>query len=199
MLARAAAEGGRAARAASRRRSVDPQSRRGEPPRHARHRVRDRAASASLRIEVWLDDDLNFFGDVSSWSSTIREGFEADAKKLIDAQDARAHARGAELAKKHTINRRSRDRRERARVRSAHAARCPRRPPSSRRQPHRHRSDRTSERSAAEFIDAKGGVLLPGLWDMHAPPRRHRRAAQHRRRHHLRARPRQRQRHDPRV
>lgn len=53
-------------------------------------------------FEVWLDDANNFFGAVSSWSSTIREGFEADAKQLIDEQDKRAAARTGELAKRHT-------------------------------------------------------------------------------------------------
>ncbi len=116
--------------------------------------------------EVWLDDDLNFFGDVSSWSSTIREGFEADAKKLIDAEDARANARGAELAKKHTINP--------GRVIVVNARVFdPRTLTLS--EPttvvaEGNRIDTVGEPSpysAAEFIDAKGGVLLPGLWDMH--------------------------------
>ena len=52
--------------------------------------------------EVWLDDDLNFFGAVSSWSSTIREGFEAEAKQLIDAQEARSKERVGKLAERLT-------------------------------------------------------------------------------------------------
>lgn len=53
-------------------------------------------------FEIWLDDDNNFFGSVSAWSSTIREGFEADAKELIAQQDQRAAARIGELAKRFT-------------------------------------------------------------------------------------------------
>lgn len=49
-------------------------------------------------FEIWLDDDLNFFGSVGSWSSTIREGYEAEAKQLIDAQDARSKERVGQLA-----------------------------------------------------------------------------------------------------
>lgn len=117
-------------------------------------------------FEVWLNDDLRLFGTVSSWSSTIREGFEADAKQLIAAQDARAEARAAELAAKLTIspvrvivvNARVFDPRtltlsapttvvtEGNRIETVGVP---------------------SPYSAAEFIDAKGGVLLPGLWDMH--------------------------------
>ncbi|HEX6096091.1 MAG TPA: amidohydrolase family protein [Thermoanaerobaculia bacterium] len=116
--------------------------------------------------EVWLDDDLNLFGIVSSYSSTIREGFEADAKQLIDAQDARAQARAAELAKKLTIspvrvivvNARVFD--PRTLTLSA--------PTTVVTQGNRIASvGQDSPYSAAEFIDAKGGVLLPGLWDMH--------------------------------
>ena len=53
-------------------------------------------------FEVWLDDARDFFGTVSSWSSTIREGFEAEAKQLIEQQDARSAARIGELARRFT-------------------------------------------------------------------------------------------------
>lgn len=116
--------------------------------------------------EVWLDDDRQFFGLVNAWSSTIREGFENDTKQLIAAQDARAAARGAEIAKRLTgtpvrvivVNARVFD---------------PRTGTLSEPTTVITRGNRIesvgvpSPYSAAEFIDAKGGVLLPGLWDMH--------------------------------
>lgn len=119
-------------------------------------------------FEIWLDDDRNFFASVSSWSSTIREGFEADAKTLIDAQDARSNSRTAELAKSLTqnpvagrltiINARIFDPRSGTysqpttinvggnRIESIGVP---------------------QERNAATLIDAQGKVVLPGLWDMH--------------------------------
>jgi imidazolonepropionase-like amidohydrolase len=117
-------------------------------------------------FEIWLDDDLNLFGSVSAWSSTIREGFEADAKQLIDAQDVRTNAHAAELAKKLTISP--------VRVIVVNARVFdPRTLTLSEPTTVVTKGDRIesigvpSPYSAAEFIDAKGGVLLPGLWDMH--------------------------------
>lgn len=118
--------------------------------------------------EIWLDLDQNLFGSVSSWSSTIREGYEGDVKKLIDAQDARAAVRTAELATRltHTptmsrlsiLNARIFDPRsgtisepttiivEKNRIASI---------------------GRDLELNAADVFDAAGKVVLPGLWDMH--------------------------------
>jgi imidazolonepropionase-like amidohydrolase len=117
-------------------------------------------------FEIWLDDDLNLFGNVSAWSSTIREGFEADVKKLIDAQDVRTRARDAERAKKLAV--------APVRVIVVNARVFDPRtltlsePTTVITQGNRIASvGQDSPYSAAEFIDAKGGVLLPGLWDMH--------------------------------
>ncbi|HYC89578.1 MAG TPA: amidohydrolase family protein [Thermoanaerobaculia bacterium] len=116
--------------------------------------------------EVWLDDDRNFFGLVSSWSSTIREGFEGDVKQLIDAQDERGRSRAAEIAKRLTgnpvrvivVN---------ARVFDPRTGRLSE-PTTVVTQGNRIASvGSDSPYSAGEMIDAKGGVLLPGLWDMH--------------------------------
>ncbi|HEY0159522.1 MAG TPA: amidohydrolase family protein [Thermoanaerobaculia bacterium] len=119
-------------------------------------------------FEIWLDDDLNLFGSVSSWSSTIREGFEAEAKQLIDAQDARASSRIAALSEKYArkptggrltlLNARIFDPRsgtlsepttiniEGNRIQSLGVP---------------------QERNAADIMDVAGKVVLPGLWDMH--------------------------------
>jgi imidazolonepropionase-like amidohydrolase len=117
-------------------------------------------------FEIWLDDDRNLFGSVSAWQSVIREGFELDAKKLIDAQDARSQARGAELAKKLTklplpiivTNARVFD--PRSGTLSAPTTVITK----------GNRIDSVGKDGpfgVAEVIDAKGRVLLPGLWDMH--------------------------------
>lgn len=116
--------------------------------------------------EVWLDDDRQLFGLVSAWSSTIREGFESEVKQLIEAQDARAASRGAEIARRLTgkpvrvivVN---------ARVFDPRTGRLSE-PTTVVTQGNRIASVGVdSPYSAAEFIDAKGGTLLPGLWDMH--------------------------------
>ena len=48
--------------------------------------------------EVWLDDQRELFGVVSSWSSVIREGYEGDVKTLVEMQDQRATSRASEVA-----------------------------------------------------------------------------------------------------
>ncbi len=119
-------------------------------------------------FEIWLDDDLNFFGSVSSWSSTIREGFETDAKTLIDAQDARSRERTAKLAAKYAhvptarrltvLNARIFD--PRTATISA--------PTTINVEGNRIASIGVDqERNAADILDAAGKVVLPGLWDMH--------------------------------
>jgi imidazolonepropionase-like amidohydrolase len=118
--------------------------------------------------EVWLDRDQNLFGIVSAWSSTIREGFEGDAKMMIAAQDARAAARTAQLAKKltHTptmsrlsiINARIFD------PRSGTLSQ----PTSIIVEGNRIQSiGRDLQLNAADVWDAGGKVVMPGLWDMH--------------------------------
>jgi hypothetical protein len=119
-------------------------------------------------FEIWLDDDLNFFGGVSSWTSTIRAGFEKDVKPLIDAQDARAGSRLGEIARRLTrvptmrrlsiMNARIFD--PRSGTLSA--------PTSIHVEGNRIvKIGGEQERSAADVIDARGKVVLPGLWDMH--------------------------------
>jgi imidazolonepropionase-like amidohydrolase len=119
-------------------------------------------------FEIWLDDDQNLFGVVSAWSSTIREGFEADAKQLIDAQDARASERIGALAAKHSrkptggrltlLNARVFD--PRTRTLSA--------PTTVNIEGNRIQSIGVpQERNAADIMDVAGKTVMPGLWDMH--------------------------------
>lgn len=139
----------------------------GEENLHGTHVTAYEIAGLDFQpFEVWLDDDLNFFGAVSSWSSTIREGFESDVKQLIDAQDKRTQARSAQLAEKLTISP--------VRVIVVNARIFdPRTGTLSEPTELVTAGDRIesigvpTEFSAGELIDANGGVLLPGLWDMH--------------------------------
>jgi imidazolonepropionase-like amidohydrolase len=119
-------------------------------------------------FEVWLDDDRNLFGSVSSWQSVIREGFEADAKGLIEKQDARAGRRIEELAERLThyptagrltiLNARIFD------PRSGTLSE----PTTINVEDNRIASIGVpQERNAADILDAGGKVVLPGLWDMH--------------------------------
>lgn len=48
---------------------------------------------------VWLDENGEFFASVSSWSSFIREGWEASAAMLLAQQGVRANARTLETAR----------------------------------------------------------------------------------------------------
>ncbi|MEA2462679.1 MAG: hypothetical protein QOJ98_426 [Acidobacteriota bacterium] len=119
-------------------------------------------------FEVWLDDDRNLFGFVSAWQSTIREGFEADAKQLIEAQDARATTRIAGLTQKLTKSPTAR----RLTVMNARIF-DPRTGTLSAPTSIHVEGNRIAkiggdqERNAADIMDAAGKVVLPGLWDMH--------------------------------
>ena len=118
--------------------------------------------------EVWLDDDLQLFGVVSSWSSTIREGFEEDVKQLVQAQDRRAASRAAEVAERLTanpgrvvvVNARVFDPRTGTLSDPSTVTTSGNRIVSVERGPLR-------TPAGDGTFDAKGGVLLPGLWDMH--------------------------------
>jgi len=48
---------------------------------------------------IWLDSNGEFFGAVSSWSSTIRDGYEPSLPALLAAQDKENTARFERLAK----------------------------------------------------------------------------------------------------
>jgi dihydroorotase-like cyclic amidohydrolase len=115
--------------------------------------------------EVWLDDQQNFFGSVSSWFSTIREGFEADVPAMIAAQDARKRERGRELMAKLV--------RKPAKLVVKNASVFD--PRTGNVTPNqtivvegkRIVSVGSSAPSDGEAIDAAGRFVMPGMWDMH--------------------------------
>lgn len=119
---------------------------------------------------LWLDDDLAFFASVSSWSSIIREGWEASVPVLVKAQDEREAARYGKLARALTrqsakpivfINANLFDAESAKIIPNATVVV----------EGNRIKSIRSGDKAAiprdAETIDAKGKTLLPGLWDMH--------------------------------
>lgn len=119
---------------------------------------------------LWLDDDKRFFATASAWSSTIRQGWQSAAPRMIAAVDSASAIRFQTLA--HTLahhpagalvfrNTRMFD--------AEHARMIPHTtvviagnriqsvgPDNSAKVP-----------AGAEIIDAGGKALLPGLWDMH--------------------------------
>jgi imidazolonepropionase-like amidohydrolase len=119
---------------------------------------------------VWLDGDRRFLGYVSSWSSTIREGWEAAVPSMIAAQDTAAAVRFQTLAR--TLAHRPSAAlvfRNANVFDSEHARMIP------------HTTvvivgdkiqavgpdQTTAVPAGAQVIDAAGKALLPGLWDMH--------------------------------
>jgi cytosine/adenosine deaminase-related metal-dependent hydrolase len=119
---------------------------------------------------VWLDEDGRLVATGSDWGAFLREGAEASWPTLLKAQKARESARGEELARKLEKNlvapllvRHARlfDS-EAASVRDGMSVRVVRGriaavgPDSS-----------VTASAGDEVLDARGRMLLPGLWDMH--------------------------------
>lgn len=119
---------------------------------------------------IWLDSDKHFFGTVSAWTSTIRDGWESAVPRLIAVGDSAAAARYATLAQ--TLahhpsgalvfrNSNMFDAERAVMVPHTTVVIVGNRiqsvgPDASARIP-----------AGAEIIDANGKALLPGLWDMH--------------------------------
>jgi imidazolonepropionase-like amidohydrolase len=119
---------------------------------------------------VWLDSDNHFFGSVSAWTSTIRDGWQSAVPRLIAVGDSAAAERYTTLAR--TLphhpsgalvfrNANMFDAERAVMVPHTTVVIVGNRiqsvgPDASARIP-----------SGAEIIDANGKSLLPGLWDMH--------------------------------
>ena len=119
---------------------------------------------------TWLAEDGSYFASGSDWSAVIPEGSEGAWPALLEAQKARASERGQELAKKLQKKLAKPLRIEHARLFDSEtatvkdgmsvliadgriAAVAP--------------DGDASVAAATEVIDARGKMLLPGLWDMH--------------------------------
>jgi Amidohydrolase family len=119
---------------------------------------------------LWLDDEQRFFASVSSWSSTIREGWEKSAPELIAQQDRMTAARATELAR--ALTRQPATPLVITNANLFDAATGKSVPRSSvviegKRIKAVGADGGITIPANAERIDAKGRALLPGLWDMH--------------------------------
>lgn len=119
---------------------------------------------------VWLDQDGSLFGLVSSWSSVIREGWEASVPTLIKFQDERGSKRAARLAHDLTkkperpiafVNANLFDGRSLKVTKGATVI------VNGNRIAAVGAERKVTVPKNAEVIDAKGKFLMPGLWDMH--------------------------------
>ena len=119
---------------------------------------------------IWLAEDGSLFATGSDWFAAIPEGAEGTWPALLEAQKARASKRGEEVAKKLQKKLAKPFRIEHARLFDSEtatvkegmsvliadgriAAMAP--------------DGHASVAGASEVLDAKGKMLLPGLWDMH--------------------------------
>jgi imidazolonepropionase-like amidohydrolase len=117
---------------------------------------------------TWTDDDGALFADVSDWSSSIREGWESEAPKLLEIQRPLGRARRERVAKQGAhapakglavVHARLFDPAKKRVVDDAtvviEGAKVTRVAP------------KLAPPAGFEVIDAKGKTVLPGLWDMH--------------------------------
>jgi len=121
-------------------------------------------------IPVWLSDDHSFFAAGSEWSVTIREGAEGAWPSLLEAQTARAAIRGEELARKLTHKPSAPLLIEHARLFDSETATVKDSMSvlvSGNRVTTVASDGKIPHSPGIEVIDAKGKMLLPGLWDMH--------------------------------
>jgi len=119
---------------------------------------------------VWLTEDHSFFASGSDWAVLIRDGAEAAWPALLEAQKARAAARGEEVARRLTRKPAGPLLIEHARLFDSETAtvkegmsvlvtgnRIEAVAPDG----------KIPGGAGREVMDAKGKMLLPGLWDMH--------------------------------
>jgi hypothetical protein len=121
-------------------------------------------------IDVWLDEDGGYFGSVSSWMSVIREGWESAAPQLVRYQDsvtaARVEATARTLSHRPTGALLIRNARlldvESGRVRPGTSVLI-----SGKRIQAVGGDGELRAPAGAEVVDARGQLLMPGMWDMH--------------------------------
>jgi hypothetical protein len=128
---------------------------------------------------LWLDENQQFMASISGWFAVIQRGFESAVPTLRESQQHSDHARSAELSLKLThkpsgdlvltnvtvFDSQTGTLVPDQRV-TVHGDRISAVEP-DRGQP----TSATSQTS--QTINGKGKILLPGLWDMCAPRRRH--------------------------
>ena len=119
---------------------------------------------------VWLAEDRSFFAGGSDWAVMIRNGAEAAWPALLEAQKARAAARGEEVARKLAHKPSKPVLIEHARLFDSETATVKDGMSvliSGNRIESVAPDGGIKAPAGAEVINAKGKMLLPGLWDMH--------------------------------
>jgi imidazolonepropionase-like amidohydrolase len=120
---------------------------------------------------LWLDDDRQFLATVSGWSSVVQQGFEAAVPALHESQRQVELARAAELSKTLTHKPSGDLVIENATLFDSQSGSVT---PDQRVTVHGDRIASVETEhgqdpvAGAQIVDAKGKILLPGLWDMHA-------------------------------
>jgi imidazolonepropionase-like amidohydrolase len=119
---------------------------------------------------VWLDEDDSFFASVSSWLSVVREGWESSLPALLKKQDELEAGRTAKLARTLTRKPATPLAFTNANLFDAETGRVI---PNSTVVVEGNRikavgvGGKVNVPKNAEVIDARGRLLMPGLWDMH--------------------------------
>lgn len=119
---------------------------------------------------IWLDEGNNFFALVSSWSSLVREGWEASAAVMLKKQDEFEAGRTVKLA--NTLTRKP-SRPLVFKNANLFDSETGKSLPNStvvvvgNRIKAVGREGQVEVPSNAEIVDAAGKTLMPGLWDMH--------------------------------
>jgi cytosine/adenosine deaminase-related metal-dependent hydrolase len=119
---------------------------------------------------IWLDEDNSFFASVSSWLSVIREGWESSVPALLKKQDELEAGRTAKLAHTLTRNPATPLAFTNANLFDAETGKVI---PNTtvvivgNRIKSVGRDGKVNVPKNAEVIDARGRLLMPGLWDMH--------------------------------
>jgi imidazolonepropionase-like amidohydrolase len=119
---------------------------------------------------VWLAEDRSLFANGSDWAAVIREGAEAAWPALLEAQKAHAAEQGEEVARKLSHKPSSPLIIEHARLFDSETATVKNGMSmliSGNRIEAVAPDGKLPPADGREVIDAKGKMLLPGLWDMH--------------------------------
>jgi imidazolonepropionase-like amidohydrolase len=119
---------------------------------------------------IWLDEDNSFFASVSIWLSVIREGWESSVPALLKKQDESEAGRTSKLA--HTLTRKPTTPLAFTNANLFDAETGKTIPNTTvvivdNRIKSVGRDGEVNVPKNAEIIDARGRVLMPGLWDMH--------------------------------
>jgi imidazolonepropionase-like amidohydrolase len=119
---------------------------------------------------IWLDESNNFFAFVSSWSSLVREGWEASVPVMLKKQDEHEAGRTVKLANTLTRKQTRPLVFKNANLFDSETGKTLQRSTVvvvGNRIKAVGREGEVEVPANAEIVDATGKTLMPGLWDMH--------------------------------